>query len=403
MHHVLRAMAGRPEFLDASAAYVLLDVDLRIRAVNDAYLAASGRDRTALLGEILVEAFPDNPDTPAADGVRNLTTSLTRVLRSARPHTMQVQRYDVEPVRGSGLFVERTWSPVNIPVLDERDRVTGILHRVEDITALAHLIAPSPAPGAAVEAARLREALTALVVARGPAGVSPAVVRRRQLWEAVCDRVGDRAWGGWSHALCRAVVTNLAGVDGAAVTACLGDGLQEFLATSDRTTAALEELQYTLGEGPTLTALTDRAPVFHDVATERGRWPGFARMPGSAGLTGVWAFPLSVAGTVLGTLTMYRRAPEPAGPDEWIDAAVLADLAGVAVLADLDRIDSELLARDGTTGSYREVSLAVGIVSAQLGLANDGALSALRARAFVTDRTLTDVARDVVDGRLRLD
>ena len=35
--------------------------------------------------------FPDNPDDPAADGVRNLHVSLKRVLASGKPDTMAVQ------------------------------------------------------------------------------------------------------------------------------------------------------------------------------------------------------------------------------------------------------------------------------------------------------------------------
>jgi serine phosphatase RsbU (regulator of sigma subunit) len=44
-----------------------------------------------------------------------------------------VQKYDIE-VAGTGEFVERYWSPMNIPVLDDEGRTALILHRTEEVT-----------------------------------------------------------------------------------------------------------------------------------------------------------------------------------------------------------------------------------------------------------------------------
>src|SRR3712207_180293 len=46
---------------------------------------------------------------------------------------MAVQKYDIE-IAGTGTFVERYWSPVNIPVLDEHGRTLLVLHRTEEVT-----------------------------------------------------------------------------------------------------------------------------------------------------------------------------------------------------------------------------------------------------------------------------
>jgi PAS domain-containing protein len=48
---------------------------------------------------------------------------------------MEVQRYDVRrPASEGGGFVERYWSPMNSPVLDETGKERWIVHRVEDAT-----------------------------------------------------------------------------------------------------------------------------------------------------------------------------------------------------------------------------------------------------------------------------
>jgi hypothetical protein len=53
--------------------------------------------------------------------------------------------------------------------------------------------------------------------------------------------------------------------------------------------------------------------------------------------------------------------------------------------------------------SRAEVSQATGMLVAQLGVDPAEALVRLRAHAYVTGRSATDVARDIVDRRLRLE
>jgi len=124
-------------FEAAPGPYLVLDAVLTIVAVNEAYLAATHTRRPDIVGRGLFEVFPDNPDDPAADGVRNLSDSLRRVLRYRRADSMAVQKYDIpvsdNPADG---FEERYWSPVNTPVLDDRGEVVWIIHRVEDVTGL---------------------------------------------------------------------------------------------------------------------------------------------------------------------------------------------------------------------------------------------------------------------------
>src|SRR5262249_39927044 len=83
---------------------------------------------------------PDNPDDIGATGVRNLRTSLERVVHDKKPDAMAVQKYDVrQPQSVGGRFEVRYWSPLNAPVLDERGEVRYIIHRVEDVTEFVRL------------------------------------------------------------------------------------------------------------------------------------------------------------------------------------------------------------------------------------------------------------------------
>jgi len=112
--------------------YLILTPAYRIVAVSDAYLAATMTQRDAILGRGLFEVFPDNPDDPGADGVRNLRASLERVARTKAADTMPIQKYDVR--NRDGHFEERYWSPINSPLTDSEGRVVYLIHRVEDVT-----------------------------------------------------------------------------------------------------------------------------------------------------------------------------------------------------------------------------------------------------------------------------
>ena len=131
----------RALFEGAPGLFLVLDPDLRIVAVSNAYLAATMTVRDEIAGRGIFEVFPDNPDDPSADGVGNLRASLDRVRERGAADTMAVQKYDIRrPDSAGGGFEERFWSPVNSPVLDARGRLAYIIHRVEDVTEFVRLM-----------------------------------------------------------------------------------------------------------------------------------------------------------------------------------------------------------------------------------------------------------------------
>lgn len=148
----------RTLFAATPSPYLVLAPDLVIAEVNEAYLRVTGRTREELVGRYLFEVHPDNPADPAADGVRNLTASLERVLRSKQPDTMAVQRYDLVVAGRPGVFQTKWWSPVNTPVLGPDGEVQWIIHRVEDLTEFMLSRPLRAEPGVADQAQEDREA-----------------------------------------------------------------------------------------------------------------------------------------------------------------------------------------------------------------------------------------------------
>lgn len=114
----------------------LLTPELVFADVNEEFLRVAGRRREELVGRYLFDVFPDNPNDPAATGMRNLAASLRRVLDTGERDAMALQRYDVQDPERPGEWQVRYWSPVNAPVLGADGKVALLVHRVEEVTEL---------------------------------------------------------------------------------------------------------------------------------------------------------------------------------------------------------------------------------------------------------------------------
>jgi hypothetical protein len=137
-----------------------------------------------------------------------------------------------------------------------------------------------------------------------------------------------------------------------------------------------------------------------DLNAERARWPGFADAGAEAGLGAMFVFPLQIGGIRLGTLDLYRRRPGGLPANAIADAAVLADVATLALLENELAGDHEKLRMQV---SYQDVHLATGVLAAGLGIGLEEAFARLRAHAFAEHRALLEVSRDVLARRLTVD
>jgi hypothetical protein len=178
------------------------------------------------------------------------------------------------------------------------------------------------------------------------------------------------------------------------------------LCTTDQVSRLIEDLQYTLGEGPCLDAYQQgkvvTEPDLADPATRR--WPSFTPSAVQAGARAVFGFPLRVGTVHLGALNLYRDVPGSLTGDQYADALIVADVAARWVLKAQAGAPPGTVAEDLEANAefHFAVHNAVGIVSVQEGISVTEALVRLRAFAYSSDRPLADVAQDVIARRLRL-
>jgi GAF domain len=212
---------------------------------------------------------------------------------------------------------------------------------------------------------------------------------------------------GWSSARLCAACPAMIGVSGAGVMLMSGDIPRGSLCSSDPVSHLIEDLQYTLGEGPCVDAYQQNKVVIEpDLdGSVAGRWPAFSPPALQAGARAVFGFPLRVGTVRLGALNLYRNESGPLTSDQHADALVVAQVAARWVLeaqagAPPDKVAQEL---EVSADFHFAVHNAAGIVSVQAGISVAAALIRLRAYSFSTDRLLADVARDVIARRLRLE
>ena len=201
-------------------------------------------------------------------------------------------------------------------------------------------------------------------------------------------------------------------IDAAAISLVFDGASSGTLGSSGEPARMYDELQFTLGEGPCLDSVAHHAPVLvADLADpDDARWPIYGPALLSHQIRGVFAMPVLVAGEHVGALDLFRAQPGRLAGDHLSGAIAAAELAGIPLL-DVMNNDLQAAVNDPESNAWAElhmlsraeVSQATGMLVAQLDVDPAEALVRLRAHAYATGRTATEVARDIVDRRLRLE
>ena len=241
-------------------------------------------------------------------------------------HTLS-SRTDVRPL-GTG------WLAASTPT------ASGLLHRSWVLLATVDRFAA----GALERPSRTKTSIEATVTKTGITGVATGgrasySTRRvkRWIWSSLSASLSNTWRSRWNHMctltqstrivarvsstgspghpnagrLC-AVAAEVTEMSGAGIMLMVGNEPHTSICTTGAVSAVLlEELQYTLGEGPCVDAYRLGQPVFEPDLRRAGvtRWPAFADPAVQGGARAVFGFPMSVGSVRLGALNLYRDGP----------------------------------------------------------------------------------------------
>jgi hypothetical protein len=199
---------------------------------------------------------------------------------------------------------------------------------------------------------------------------------------------------------------DLLGIDGVSISLASSLDLAS-MCTTDGSIAAFEEMEFTLGEGLDVDALTSGEPsaADHLPGEAASGWPISTAAAADTGLRGgVYAFPLNVGAARLGVLTLFSDSAAPLSAAQHDDALIVADALVHVILAAQGSTpeDAEPVPfRDA--GSFRaEIHQASGMLSEQIGCTVADALVQLRGRSYALGKPIAELASDVIGRRIRL-
>ena len=194
-------------------------------------------------------------------------------------------------------------------------------------------------------------------------------------------------------------------VSGAGITLMGGEQAGP-ICVSDSSIAELEDLQFTIGQGPCRDAYRSGQSVHAPRLDESAfvRWPPFVDLARASGIGAVFAYPLLASGANVGVLTLYQQAEGELSEAQQDDSLAITRVLTETVLSLQEGAPAGVLAPElDVAVAYRaEIHQASGMVAVQLQIHPSDALVRIRGHAFAHDLPVGVVAADIVARRLRL-
>ena len=142
------ALDYRALFCAVPAACVVLDRDLTIVALNDAYAEVTGRTEQELTGRNFFEAYPQNPREPTSRGAEVQRQALESVLATGEQNMLLLHRFSIPRPHRTGEFEPRWWNVTNRAIRGPGGEVELIVHSIDDVTAFVRAEHPGERDGA---------------------------------------------------------------------------------------------------------------------------------------------------------------------------------------------------------------------------------------------------------------
>jgi GAF domain-containing protein len=197
-------------------------------------------------------------------------------------------------------------------------------------------------------------------------------------------------------------VKAIPGADGAGLTLIEKDRADTIVATADFV-REVDAIQYTLGEGPCISAATERRTFTSGSLGGERRWPRFGPRVARLGVHSVLSLPLLTPEGVSGAMNVYAHGKgvfdaHAVRVGELFSVPAAIAVENAQVLAKAKRLANNLQA---ALVSRAVIDQAIGIVMSRTGTTAAEAFDRLRTRSQVEHTKVSVVAQSIVDAAVR--
>ncbi|WP_433678580.1 GAF and ANTAR domain-containing protein [Nocardia sp. CA-119907] len=171
------------------------------------------------------------------------------------------------------------------------------------------------------------------------------------------------------------------------------------------TTEAPQLLELLHFEGPGLRAYQSKSPAtVPDLRDAQDLWPDFARAALAAGYRCAYAVPLRLHRDSIGALTILAAPTAALGHLGLRIGQILADIAAIGIAHHVLLAQGATIHAQLPTALHTRIAIeqAKGVLAEHGSRDVDLAFQLMRAHARATGRRLTDIAADIVEGRVDL-
>ena len=179
----------------------------------------------------------------------------------------------------------------------------------------------------------------------------------------------------------------------------------EVVASTSEANTLVEIMQLDANAGPCMEAFRTRTVVsVPDIDVGSERWPDFCATARSQGIHSVYAIPLRLRQTTIGTLNLMRTERGEISQYDIRAAQALADVATIGILQERTIRDASTI-RDQLQQALSTriiIEQAKGVVAETEKLSMDAAFDRIRGHARAHQTPLSELARQLVAGEVRL-
>lgn len=182
-------------------------------------------------------------------------------------------------------------------------------------------------------------------------------------------------------------------------------GTLDVIASTSERSELISLMQVRAGEGPCVEAITTGKVVsVEDLRHIEARWPKFADAARQSGYSSLHAIPMRLRQSVIGSLNLFRNRTGELNQADADAAKTLADIATISILQ--QRLVEESVVAQGqlqrALDSRVIIEQAKGYIAQSRDLDMEEAFRLIRTHARSNQALLSDVAADIIAGRVSL-